>query len=141
MSGGDLIVENTNVNGVTIDEITLSIYRIESDGFTPETPEAFQFSDLTARNNGAEFLCALDSYGCSGNIDIVRFAPVPESWILLMDTRVKFDESADNVRLSASASATVKPIVIDAVSSSVTWFAILPMIGASLTGLVITVTV
>ncbi|ETR66301.1 MAG: hypothetical protein OMM_12977, partial [Candidatus Magnetoglobus multicellularis str. Araruama] len=53
MSGGDLIVENTNVNGVTIDEITLEIFRIESDGVTPETPEAFKFSDVTAKNEGA----------------------------------------------------------------------------------------
>ena len=61
MAGGDLIVENTHADGVSIDEITLAVNRIESDGATPKTSETFKFSDLTTKNNGAIVLNAAGS--------------------------------------------------------------------------------
>jgi hypothetical protein len=54
-----------------------------------------------------------------GVIVTVLPVPVPLNAIFSMATRVIFDESADNVRLSPSTSVTVKPIGFVAVSSFV----------------------
>jgi hypothetical protein len=72
MAGSDLIIENTHSEGVTINEITVLINRIASDGTSPETSQSITLSDLTASKNGSIVLNTSGSITANdGNNDTI----------------------------------------------------------------------
>jgi hypothetical protein len=108
-SGGNLIVESTNTSGITIDEVTVSVNRIESDGKTQETKHSTTLSDISILNDSAFILNAVDSItvndGDNDNIGI--FANQGSGNILLksntsdISIQSKIDAGSGNISIIA----------------------------------------
>src|SRR6267378_27426 len=84
-------------------------------------------------------IVAVPNWLAAGVSVTVRFAPVPPKTMFAFGTSVRSDEPPPTVRFVAgvSASPTVKPMVLEGVSSLVTWTGMLVIVGALLVALTV----